>query len=32
MSNRVALIGIVVENRESINRLNSFCNEYGDYM
>ncbi|HAF60614.1 MAG: TM1266 family iron-only hydrogenase system putative regulator [Anaerovoracaceae bacterium] len=32
MSNRVALIGIVVENRESINRLNELLHEYGDYI
>jgi len=32
MSNRVALIGIVVENRESINRLNELLLEYGDYI
>lgn len=32
MSNRVALIGIVVENRESINHLNELLHEYGDYI
>ncbi len=32
MNTRVALIGIVVESHESINRLNELLHEYGDYI
>jgi putative iron-only hydrogenase system regulator len=32
MSNRVALIGIVVESHESINRLNELLHEYSNYI
>ncbi len=32
MSTRVALIGIVVESRESIDRLNELLHEYGNFI
>ena len=32
METRVALIGIIVENGESINRLNGILHEYGAYI
>ncbi len=32
METRVALIGIVVENQESIDTLNSLLHEYGEYI
>lgn len=32
MENRVALIGIVVENFESVERLNEILHEYGKYI
>ena len=32
METRIALIGIVVENRESAERLNSLLHEYGEYI
>lgn len=32
MESRVALIGIIVENRDSVARLNDLLHEYGDYI
>lgn len=32
METRIALIGIIVENKDSIEKLNSILNEYGDYI
>lgn len=32
MESRIALIGIVVENRESAQRINSVLHEYSDYI
>ncbi len=30
--NRIAQIGIIVENKESVERLNSLLHEYGEYI
>ena len=32
MENRVALIGIVVENFDSVDKLNEILHEYGDFV
>ena len=32
MSTRVALIGIIVENTDSVERLNQLLHEYGPYI
>lgn len=32
MESRVAVISIIVENRESTDKLNSILHEYGDYI
>ncbi len=32
MENRVALIGIVVENYDSVEKLNEILHEYGDFI
>ncbi len=32
MEYRVALIGIIVENKESVPKLNEMLSEYGDYI
>ncbi len=32
METRIALIGIVVENKDSIDKLNSILHEYSDYI
>ncbi|GAA3663745.1 TM1266 family iron-only hydrogenase system putative regulator [Asaccharospora irregularis] len=32
METRVALIGVIVENNDSIDKLNSILHEYGDYI
>ena len=32
METRVAIIGIIVENRDSVERLNSLLHEYGNYI
>lgn len=32
MENRVALIGIIVENTESVGKLNSLLSEFGEYI
>ena len=32
METRVALIGIIVENKESIEQLNKILHEYGDFI
>lgn len=32
MENRVALIGIIVENKESVPELNTLLSEYGEYI
>ena len=32
METRVAVIGIIVENRESVSRLNEILSEYGEYI
>ena len=32
METRVAVIGIIVENRDSVERLNLVLHEYGDYI
>lgn len=32
METRVALIGVIVENHDSIDKLNSILHEYGDYI
>lgn len=32
MENRVALISIIVESKESVGRLNELLHEYGDYV
>lgn len=32
MENRVALIGIVVENYNSVDKLNDYLHEYGEYI
>lgn len=32
METRVALIGIIVENKESVSKLNDILSEYGDYI
>lgn len=32
METRIALIGIIVENKDSIEKLNSILNEYGNYI
>ncbi len=32
MENRVAVIGIIVENKESVEKLNALLHEYGEYI
>ena len=32
METRVAVIGIIVENRDSVEKLNLVLHEYGDYI
>ncbi len=32
METRVAVIGIIVENKESVSELNKLLSEYGDYI
>lgn len=32
MESRIALIGIIVENKNSVERLNSILHEYGEYI
>ena len=32
METRIALIGIIVEDRESVEKLNSILSEYGEYI
>lgn len=32
METRIALIGIIVEDTESVNRLNEILHEYGEYI
>ena len=32
MNTRVAIIGIIVEKKESVNELNALLSEYGDYI
>lgn len=32
MESRIALIGIMVENKDSVKRLNDILHEYGDYI
>lgn len=32
METKIALLGIVVENKESIGKLNAILHEYGDYI
>ncbi len=32
METRVAVIGIIVENRESVSKLNEILSEYGEYI
>ncbi|NLM74946.1 MAG: iron-only hydrogenase system regulator [Clostridiaceae bacterium] len=32
MENRVALIGIIVEDKNSVEKLNAILHEYGDYI
>ncbi len=32
METRVAVIGIIVENKESVEKLNELLSEYGDYI
>ena len=32
MENRVAVMGIIVEKKETVDRLNSLLHEYGDYI
>lgn len=32
MNTRIALIGIIVENQESVTRLNQLLHEYGNYI
>ena len=32
MENRIALIGIIVENKDSVENINAILHEYGEYM
>jgi len=32
MENRIALVGIIVENQDSVEKLNSILHEYGNYI
>lgn len=32
MESRIALIGIIVENKDSVEKLNSILHEYGEYI
>lgn len=32
MENRIALIGIIVESKESVEKLNTLLHDYGDYI
>jgi len=32
MENRIALIGIIVENKESVEKLNTILHEYGEFI
>ncbi len=32
METRVALIGIIIENRESVSRMNDILHEYGEFV